>query len=727
MLKRKKFLRLIAILIGCLVSLVIVFWSIKGSVWTKWDFMSLDFFYRQAVSRGFGPESSTQIIYLTITDDTYEYFGKNVLDRRFLSRVNNVLSQLGPAAVAYDIIFSRPINPLSDHLFADSILDLGSVYLPIAFKLSDKTLPFKWQEKMAYEKLRSNFSSKPVEKGNANPIYGIDALVQLDDFAKAAFSFGHINAQSDLDGVYRHVPMLIRVDSGYVPTLSLSMFLDYANVSFNDVVIDWGNEIIIPKTEDSFLDQDVIIPIDNRGRAFIPFTDFWNKDFKQMGAHTLLKYFENENLQGNLYDFFEEKFVFIPDVSHGISDIGQTPLEERVPLVAIHAALLSGFLNNNFYREWSLWKVMTLIILIGILLGLSATPKSSWFLYIAGVVMLISVICFTWIQLINFSLFPIVAVVGSISFVFSGLIIGLQVAITRDQAFIRNAFSRYVPEKVVEGLLANPDLLQLGGEEKTLTVLFSDLESFTSISEKISPGDLVGLLNNYLTEMTDVILAEGGIIDNYIGDAVMAEFGAPIPAANHADLAVRAGLKMQRRLHELRKIWGEKGIPELRCRIGINTGPMIIGNMGSAQVFNYTVIGDAVNLAARLESANKQYNTYFMISEFTYESLSHDMFKTRIVDVIKVKGKTKAVKVFEVYGDDSKPINPDDLLYYQTYNDAFESYLSKDLETARRKFTSALSLRQDDPAAKKMISRIDLLNRKKLPEGWDGSTTLTLK
>lgn len=727
MLKRKKFIKLITLLVGCLVSFVIVLWSITGSVWTKWDFLCLDYFYGQAVNKGFGPESSPQVLYLTITEDTYEYFGKNILDRSFLARVNDTLSQLAPAAVAYDIIFSRPSNPLSDQLFVDSIENLGSVYLPIAFELSDNPLPFKWKEKTSYERLRTSFSHRPVEKGKANPFYGTNPLMQMNDFAGVAFNFGHINAQNDPDGVYRHAIMLIRVDSKYVPGLSLAMFLDYINVSFSDLIIDWGNEIIIPATEEGFLDRDLIIPIDNRGRTFIPFADFWNKDFKQMGAHTLLKYFENEDLQGNLLDFFEDKFVLIADVSQGISDLGQTPLEERVPLVAIHTSLLSGFLNDNFYREWTFRELSWLILSIGVILGLSAVPKPSWVLYFTGVVIFLSIIGLTWHQLINFYLFPIVTILGSFFFEFFGLVIGLQIAISKDQAFIRNAFSRYVPEKVVEGLLANPDLLQLGGEEQTLTVLFSDLESFTSISEKMPPADLVGLLNNYLTEMTDIVLAEGGIIDSYIGDAVMAEFGAPIPVPNHADMAVRAGLKMQRRLFELRKVWGGKGFPELRCRIGINTGPMIIGNMGSVQVFNYTVIGDAVNLAARLESANKQYNTFFMISQFTYDSLSKDLFKTRVLDVIKVKGKSKAVKVFEVYGEVSETLNPDDLLYYQTYQDAFETYLAQDLVSAKDKFALALSLRPDDLAANKMITRIDLLHPDKLPDNWDGSVVLTSK
>jgi adenylate cyclase len=260
-----------------------------------------------------------------------------------------------------------------------------------------------------------------------------------------------------------------------------------------------------------------------------------------------------------------------------------------------------------------------------------------------------------------------------------------------------------------------------------MSVLFSDLEGFTTISEKITPTELVHLLNHYLTEMTDIVLAEGGIIDKYEGDAIMAEFGAPLPLPDHADRAVRAGVKMQRRLRELREIWKRQGLPELRCRIGINTGAMIVGNMGSNQVFDYTVIGDSVNLASRLEGANKRYNTYLMISEFTIDYLTPGLFRTRVLDLIKVKGKSKSVKVFEVVGENSHPVAPNDDIYYKAYEEAFELYLSREFSEARRKFKEALTLRSDDPAAKDMVQRIDGLDSKELPPDWDGSITLTSK
>jgi len=726
LLRSKKLLKLVLILAASLFFSVVTLLGLRGTVWTQWDFQVLDTFYRQAVEYGYGPKVSPQIVYLVITDRSYKYFSKNILDRADIANVNDALATLGTEAVAYDIVFARPSSPASDQRFTESLKSLGRVYLPIGFELSEQARPFQWEEGVAYERFRSDYLKKPIERGTPDPLYATRALMQFDDFSETAFNSGHISASSDSDGVYRHIAMLVKVDSLYFPALALSMLLDYAKVSFEEIVVDWGHAIVIPATKESFLDQDVVIPIDDQGRTFIPYPQVWERDFEKMEAHTLLKYLEDEELQGNLTRFFEGKFVFIGDISVGVSDLGQTPLE-TAPLLVLHTSMLNGLLTNTFYREWSFWQVIGLICLMSLLLGFSALPRSSSVLYVAGGVMLITLIGLAWLQFIRFSLLPIVTVGGSFLLIFLGLVIGLQVAISKDQAFIRDAFSKYVPETIVNELLDHPELLQLGGEERVLSVLFSDLTGFTTISEKMAPPDLARLLNEYLTEMTDLILEEGGIIDKYEGDAIMAEFGAPLPAPNHADMAVRAGLKMQRRLKELRDRWGKGGLPELQCRIGINTGPMVIGNMGSHRVFDYTVIGDAVNLASRLESANKLYHTFLMISEFTYKQLSPDLFRTRVLDVIKVKGKSESVKVYEVYEETSKPIDPTDLLYYQTYEEAFETYLSRKFALAREKFVSTLSLRPDDSVSKEMISRIDSLNPDDLPDDWDGSAALTTK
>lgn len=727
MLKSSRLLKLIVVWTGGLTLAVVGFLGLMGSAWTQWDYQVLDFIYKKAVEKGHGPQPSPLIAYLAISDDTYEAFGKNMLDRMDLARVNDTLKAFPPEAVAYDILFSRPSNLLSDQKFQDSIENLGSVYLPVAFSLSDQPRIFKWKNGVAYQRLKTIAENKLVEKGQGSPYHASHSLVQWDSFAGAAANTGHINALSDSDGIYRHLPLLIRVGPGYVPSLALSMFLDYVRVSLDQVVVDWGNTVTIPATPESFLDQDLEIPIDNRGRVFIPYVQVWGKDFPLMTAHNLIKYAEDESLHGNLADFFESKFILVGDVSQGISDLGQTPLEDNVPLVILHAALLNGLLTGSLYKKWTTSETSIFLVVMALLIGLFAVPKPLWVLYVSGAGLMVFIIGWTWYQFIQFKLFPAVTTTAGTLTIFTGLVVGLQWAASRERAFIQRAFSKYLSPLLVEGLIESPNLLKSGGEERYMTVFFSDLAGFTSIAEMTTPPELASFMNDYFTDMTGIILNDGGIIHQYSGDGIMASFGTPLSMPDHANRAVLVSLKMQRRLEVTRKLWQEQGYPALHQRIGINTGQMYFGNLGSQQVFYYSVLGDAVNLGARLESANKFYGTNLMISEFTFQNIDLGRFHTRLLDFIKVKGKKKAVRVYEVFGETSETLDPERVNYYQAYDEALGAYLDQDFAQALEYFARALTLRPEDQASLSMTARIRALDTSNLPKNWDGSVALTRK
>jgi adenylate cyclase len=726
-LKSKQLLRFIAVMATVLimtVSSVILGLSV---VWNQYDFKILDLFYRQAVKNGHGPKQSPLVTIVTISDATYDYFGNSTLDRKFVAKVNEALSRLDVAGCAYDLIFARSADADSDLRLAESIEKLGSVCLPIGLTYADTPSPFRWEKRRSFDEFRSKSLRKPIEQGQSRPYYGTKALMQSDRFSEVARSFGHVSVLSDPDGVDRHAIMLLKVGQDYFPTLSLALFLDYVKVPFEKVVVEWGRRIIIPTLEGSGLEQDVVIPIDDRGRTFIPFPQNWKSSFVKIESVALLKFVESENLLGNLIEMFEGRLVLIGDISTGVSDLGQTPLASHEPLILVHASLLNGMLTNSFYDQWTSNHVLALIWLAGTLLGLAACLRSSWALYGSGIAVSAGIAGLTWLEFIHFHLVPIATVGGSVLIFFFGLVAAVELAVGKERSFIRNAFSRYVPEMVVDALISNPQMLKLSGEERIITVLFCDLADFTTISENLPPARLVHLLNQYLTEMTAIILTHGGIIDKFEGDAIMAEFGAPLPMPDHAERAVRAGLEMQKRLQDLRPIWRNNDLPELQCRVGINTGQMIIGNMGSDQVFDYTVIGDAVNIASRLEGANKYYNTHLIISEYTRQALPPDGFRTRVLDLIKVKGKSKPVKVYEVYGEVCSPLTPEDERYYVTYQEAMELYFERHFDRAGEKFRAALNIRPDDPASNEMLNRIRNLQGQDLPPEWDGSISLAGK
>jgi len=726
---KTRLLRKVALLIslGWLLILTVA-WSVGGGVWTRADFILLDSLYKRAVSDGKGPPLSDRVVLVVVTDASYDFFGTNYLDRNHLAQVNRVLADLQPEAVGYDIIFPRPSVDQADEAFADSLEELGTAYLPVGLELSSVETPFRWnQARASHNRLRDEVRIHPVEKGASPPLCAVNALVQMEDFFENAVGSGHINAESDPDGVYRHLHVLLKADDGYIPTLALSMFMDSMRVPADQLIVEWGERIVVPAAKMSFLERDVVIPIDDQGRAFVPVPAPWEDAFTKIATHDLLGFHANEDLRGNLASRFEGSLVLVGDISFGISDMGNTSLEKEVPLITLHASMLNALLNDSFYGSWGSIGVVLLVAVAGLVLGGASLLRSSWFLYAGTAVLLAGLGALTWHELLHFRLFPIAAAGGSVFILGVGLTAGLELAGRRESSFIRNALSKYVPETVVHQLLEKPELLRLGGEERVITALFSDLANFTTISEGMPASELVRLLNEYLTEMTDIVLEEGGIVDKYEGDALMAEFGAPIFVEDHADRAVRTGLRMQKRLEELRRGWLKRGLPEMRCRVGINTGPMVVGNMGSEQVFDYTAIGDAVNLASRLEGANKLYNTRLMISEHTLKSLSTGLFRTRLLDIVRVKGKTQPVRVYEVVGEARDRLSPDHEDYIRLYEEAFAAYLAMDFSAARPGFQRALERMPGDPAASLLLERIRELEGRELPRDWDGSVALTSK
>jgi adenylate cyclase len=314
----------------------------------------------------------------------------------------------------------------------------------------------------------------------------------------------------------------------------------------------------------------------------------------------------------------------------------------------------------------------------------------------------------------------------NIIFGYFGSSIYLYIQTQREKQMILGAFTHYVPPKVVDEIINDPQKLSLGGEERVITILFTDIASFTTISENIEPKKLVSLINEYLTEMTDIILKNDGIIDKYEGDAIMAEFGAPVYYPDHAVKACNAALEMQKRLSELRPKWVRQGYPEIYTRMGINTGNVIIGNMGSRDVFDYTAMGDSVNLAARLESANKNYGTNIMISEFTAKEIS-EHFWYRVLDMIRVKGKTKPVKVFELIARKDARLDAEMINFLSVFQKGFQYYLDRQWEKALECFQFCVKYKKEDRPSAVYLRRIHSYIKSPPPPDWDGVFVLTEK
>lgn len=396
--------------------------------------------------------------------------------------------------------------------------------------------------------------------------------------------------------------------------------------------------------------------------------------------------------------------------------------------VHVHKNIASTIINGRFIPPVAKWQVVLLIIFMA-LLSTAINYRFRGFLGLfltfglIGVFALTAVALFLWHRL----MIPVIAPA------FATVLLSYISAVTwnflserRQKAQIRGAFAHYVPGKVVSELLKNPEMLKLGGEERVMTVIFSDVAGFTTISEKLTPTQLVELLNEYLTAMTDIVLAHDGIIDKYEGDAIMAEFGAPLPDDQHAVKACFAALDMQEKLAELRTKLKAEGKPELRARVGINSGPMVIGNMGSREIFDYTVMGDNVNLSSRLEGANKVYNTYIMCSENTRNMVDHAVI-TRELDLIRVKGKTEGVKIHEVIARKDRGLDDARRGLLETYLRGLEAYKARRWEEGIALFREALAIDSHDGPSTLYLERCTEFQQNPPDENWDGIFTMRTK
>ncbi len=294
--------------------------------------------------------------------------------------------------------------------------------------------------------------------------------------------------------------------------------------------------------------------------------------------------------------------------------------------------------------------------------------------------------------------------------------LGQYLVEAREKRWLRQAFGRYVSPTLVEAITGHPERLQLGGEELEVTILFSDLEGFTSLSEDMAPQALINLLNEYFTPMTQIILDHQGTLDKFMGDAIMALWGAPWPLPDHAGRACRAALAMQAALGDLQADWRRRGLPPLTARIGLHSGVVVAGNVGSRERFNYTVIGDTVNLASRLEGANKLYGTDILLSDTTYR-LAADHLLVRELDQVQVKGRIHPVTLYELLG----PLPPQGTpAWLERFAQGREAYLQRRWDRAADFFQEVLLLHPDDAASRVYLQRCRRYREQPPPPEWDG-------
>ncbi len=616
-----------------------------------------------------GYEPPPGIVVVAIDDASIREVGRWPWRRNVHAALIEKVAASGARAIGYDVNFPEPTCSSADRgeercgddaLLAAAIEQAGNVVLPLEATF-----------------VRQAGASAPLAVRPITPIPELTAVSTL----------GFVNTPADADGVFRRLPLTV----GGVAA--------ERNQPFFCAVI---REASLPNTACA------------GGGVFLVHFAGPKGTFPTVSAADVLAGRMDATL-------FRDAIVMIGATAPDLHDVLLTPTAKREPMpgIEVHANAIATALSGQTLQELpplirDLVILAAILLVGGLVLGLSlrlAVPLLG--LLGAGYVIAAFVVVEAgW--LLDVFFVPMAGILAAVVGLFQRLV-QEKVERTRTQTILE----RYVSPSVAAELIAKPDMLALGGERKDMSVLFSDLRGFTSLSEKLKPEELVAVLNRYLSEMTDIVFAHHGVIDKYMGDAIMAFWGAPLADANHAVHAVETALAMRRRLAALNAEGAFPHNVHLSVGVGVNTGPMVVGNIGSAKRFDYTVMGDSVNLGSRVEGLNKDYGTDILVTETTAAALG-DHFLLLAIDRVAVKGKNEPVEIFSVVEEESRA---DDAMrnFVRDFSAARSLYLGREFGKAQDAFAALVQSHPHHPLPQLYVTRCERFLNEAPPADWDGT------
>lgn len=707
----RRWLRLTPFKLGCvLIALAISLYAGFGGVKPAL-LQSLDNQLTTAMFMWRGPQPTTdQVVIVDIDEASLVRHGQWPWSRDLVAQLVEQIAAARPRVLGLDIVFAEP-----DRSSPKQVLPKLSNYLPSLDAVLRQPLP----EPLDYDlRLGQALSTLPSVLGypfqttlaaglaageSPWPSATIQLVPDTADYSQLALpkarraviniadvalgeSEGFFNVFPDRSGTVRRVPLIMAFQTLPYPSLALEM-----------VRIGHGQQVIRLHSVGSSQrpDRRGLLGVEV-GERFLPTDDRGQVTVNYRGPSHSFRYLSAaEVLAGHHHELLRDRYVLLGTSAAGLLDLRATPFSSVVPGVEIHATIIDNVLQGDLFAHDRLTEAgLTVSILLvgGLLLSACLAfggPVSGG---LSGLLLLAAVLVGNY-QLFFLRHIQLGLIYPLLSFgvLFVLLTLYNYFYSTREKRFIHGAFGQYVSPQVVSELVKNPAKLTLSGEQKELSVLFSDIRNFTTLSEQMDTIQLAGFMNDYLSVMSDIVMAEQGMVDKYIGDAIMAMWGAPLEDDQHAARAVRCALRMIEALAPLNDTFAARGLPVIDIGIGINTGLMQVGNFGSAKRFNYTVLGDHVNLSSRLEGLNKNYGTRLLISEYTRRQIG-ESFCCRLIDRVRVKGKSQAVAIYEPLVEGALESAAQQRL--QDYHQALELYRQQDFAAALERFSALV---QDEP------------------------------
>ena len=638
------------------------FWLLPN-VFEPWNAQTIDkFFAFRSKFDALRPAYDSSIVHVDISDRTFDALANSYLNRFQYAQVVRNLAEMQTAAQIWDFIFPARTNLQEDSAFVVATANARNAYFGLAFNLA-QVKPSRPRSRVsrADQYLDMTKWNVQIDGDTRDLYYAYDPIITFSALSAASRGLGYLNISFDRDGVYRRVPLLFRYHESFYPSFAFRAVCDYLSVTPDRIILKPGSSLRLKDARRPGGEpRDIVIPIDHSANMLVNYVGPLVRDDKVLSMQhfnfaDILRASDDRTELDMWGDVLGGKIAVVSEVRTGASDVGPIPTDNQFPLSGVHSNSINTILTSNFLREAGgvemvLVELAVMIVLVTLALRLSSRNFSLGSFGLIVVYFLAAGLVFLYANLILNVLRPILQV-GLAAFT---VIAYRYVNEQKEKEVLRRTFEAYFPPAVVRKIMLNPSLVTAAGQKKELTILFSDIKSFTTHSSTLTPDEIQKLLNEYFDSMVEIVFKYEGTVDKFIGDGLMVFFGDPEPQPDHAVRCVKAAIEMQQKCRELKARWVQEGKFPLMIRIGINTGPVVVGNMGSDRRLSYTVLGADVNLAQRLE-ANAPVEG-IMIAQRTYEFVK-DRIPTRPLEPIMVKGLDKPIKVYEVVVQDQLPLS----------------------------------------------------------------------